>query len=164
MRAFLNWKGHSIIAVPARVYLGMVFIMASLYKIAQPGEFALSIATYNILPLELVNIMAICLPYIEIIAGALMVAGVKSRASAWLIVGMMIMFMTALVIALYNGLDMSCGCFASSSIEEGDEISVKTIWRDTGWLLLGVYVLLFDNRPIGLTMVFKKLLARNGES
>ncbi|MBN2802730.1 MAG: DoxX family membrane protein [Deltaproteobacteria bacterium] len=158
MNSVFNWPGHGIIALGARLYLGVVFIMASIHKILDPGSFAVDVATYEILPQQLINLMAICLPYVEIIAGILLVLGVKSRAGAWLVAGMMIMFMVALAIALYNGLDMSCGCFASSTITEGDEISSKTILRDSGWLFLAVYVLVFDLKPIGLVTVFQNFI------
>lgn len=160
---FLYWKGHGCITLAARLYLGWVFIFASLHKIAQPGAFAMDVATYNILPLALVNVMAICLPWIEIVAGLLLVVGVKSRAAAWLVVGMMIMFMGALLIALYNGLDMSCGCFASSTIDAGDEISYKTVLRDSTWLFLGLYVLVFDHQPLGITAAMKRFRSATKE-
>jgi putative oxidoreductase len=150
MNAVLNWKGHQWLAIPMRLYLGGVFIMASLHKIAHPRAFALDVATYNVLHLSLINLMAICLPWIEIVCGALMIIGYKSRATAWLISGMMVMFMIALMIALSNGLDMSCGCFASSSMGEEDAISSATILRDSAWLALGLYILIFDRRPVGL--------------
>jgi uncharacterized membrane protein YphA (DoxX/SURF4 family) len=136
------------LALPIRVYLGMVFILASLYKIAEPAEFALSIATYGILPLELINLMAICLPWIEVIVGFTLIVGFWTRASALVIAGMMIMFMVALVIALAKGLSLSCGCFASA--EAGDEISYLTLIRDTVWLLAAGYVLVFDDGSLGL--------------
>lgn len=156
MNTLFHWSGHRYIALLARLYLGSVFIFASIHKIAYPDAFAMDVATYNILPLSLINIMAICLPWIEIIAGFCMVAGVKSKGAAWLIIGMMVMFIVALLIALHNGLDMSCGCFASSSIQEGDEISHMTILRDAGWLFLGVYILGFDNQPLGISSFFKR--------
>ncbi|MBN2715614.1 MAG: DoxX family membrane protein [Deltaproteobacteria bacterium] len=157
MSRFLDWSGHRWIALPIRFYLGGVFILASLHKIAHPDAFALDVATYNILPLFLINIMAICLPWLEVVCGALMIAGVKSRASAWLISGMMVMFLVALFVALSNGLDMSCGCFASSSMASEDTISKMTALRDLGWLVLGVYVLIFDHRPVGLeSLIYKR--------
>ena len=55
------------LSVPARLYLGGVFVGASLYKIALPYEFALSIATYQILPLEVINPFALTLPWIELV-------------------------------------------------------------------------------------------------
>ena len=150
MNALLNWRGHQWLSIPIRLYLGGVFIWASLHKIAHPDAFALDVATYNILPLYLINLMAICLPWLEIVCGAMMCLGFKTRAAAWLISGMMAMFLVALLIALANGLDMSCGCFASSSMSRDDAISKMTIVRDTTWLLLGLYILIFDRRSLGL--------------
>jgi len=63
---------------------------------------------------------------------------------------MMIAFMIALASALLQGLDMSCGCFASSAVAEEDPISWMTMARDGVWLLLAAYVLFLDRRPLGL--------------
>jgi putative oxidoreductase len=155
MNTLLNWRGHQWIGIVARVYLGGVFVLASLHKIAHPADFALDVATYDILPLFLVNFMAITLPWLELVSGMLMIAGYKSRASAWLIMGMMTMFLVALAIALSNGLDMSCGCFASSSVDQSDAISKVTVLRDLSWLLLSLYILWFDSRPIGVETIIR---------
>ncbi len=148
MSALLEWRGHAWLALPMRLYLGVVFVLACLHKIAHPGLFALDIATYDLLPLALINPMAIVLPYLELAAGAMLIVGLRTRAAALLISGMMLMFTIALSIALAKGLDMSCGCFASQSAE--DAISGLTLLRDLAWLALGLYVFLFDRRPLGL--------------
>jgi len=69
---------------------------------------------------------------------------------------MMVMFIAALAVALAQGLDMSCGCFASQGAQSEDPISTATVLRDVSWLLLSLYVLLFDTRPLGID----RLLAR----
>jgi putative oxidoreductase len=138
----------TVLALPLRVYLGLVFILASLYKIAEPAEFALSIATYEILPLGLVNLMALLLPWIELLIGVTLILGFWTRASALVIAGMMILFIAALAIALSKDLQMSCGCFASS--ETGDEISALTMLRDSAWLVASGYVLWVDDGRFGL--------------
>jgi uncharacterized membrane protein YphA (DoxX/SURF4 family) len=145
----LRWRGHAWLAVPARWYLGYVFLTACWHKILHPGSFALDIATYDILPLSLVNAMAIVLPYVEIVAAVCLLAGVRVRPAALLVCGMMVVFTVAIWIALEKGLDMSCGCFASQGAEE-DPISWKTVLRDLGWLALGIYVLLFDRCRLGI--------------
>ncbi len=131
------------LAVPARWYLGVLFVGAAWHKIAFPQAFAVDVATYDILPLGLVNLMAITLPWIEIVVGVMLLAGVRTRAAALLVTGMMLVFVGALVIALSRGLDMSCGCFASQSAGE-DPISLLTVFRDLAWLALGALVLLGD--------------------
>lgn len=149
MRRLLDWPGHSVLALPARVYLAAIFLLACLHKIAHPGAFALDIATYQILPLGLINLQAIVLPWVELVAGLLLLLGWRTRAAALLINGMMVMFIAAISIALAKGLDMSCGCFASQGAVE-DPISWRTIARDLGWLALGLYVQVFDRAPLGL--------------
>jgi putative oxidoreductase len=154
MSRLLNWPGHGWLAVPARWYLGFVFLLACQHKIAHPGAFALDVATYGILPLSLVNLMAVTLPWLELSAGIMLAVGLRARAAALMVFGMMVMFTVALAIALAQGLDMACGCFASEAAEEA--ISGNTVLRDLGWLSLSVYVVLFDRSPIG----FDRILAR----
>jgi putative oxidoreductase len=149
MNRFLHWQGHAYLALPARFYLAYVFLYACYHKILDPGSFAVDVATYQILPLSLINFMAIILPWIELVAGALLLVAFRTRAAALLIVGMMVMFTIAIVIALDKGLDMSCGCFASQGAVE-DPISWRTIMRDSLWLFLALYVTFFDRNPIGV--------------
>ncbi len=137
------------LAVPARWYLGVLFVGACLHKIADPGAFAVDVATYDIVPLALVNVTAIALPWVELAAGALLLAGWRVRAGALLVTAMMAVFLAALVIALARGLDMSCGCFASQGAAE-DPISALTVVRDLAWLALAVFVLVCDRALAGL--------------
>ncbi len=155
MKPFVQWKGHSLLALIARLYLAGIFLFACIHKIANPADFAMDIATYDILPLVFVNPMAICLPWVELGAGILLLAGYKSRGAAMAIGGMMLMFLLAIIIALVKGLDMSCGCFASQAMES-DPIGAWTVVRDTSWLLLALYVIVFDRHPIGLDRWLEK--------
>lgn len=148
MSKLLQWPGHSWIAAPIRAYLGYVFLAACWHKILQPAGFALDVATYQFLPLPLINLFAITLPWVELAAGAMILIGLRTRAAALLIAGMMVAFIISLSWALHLGLEMSCGCFASSG--EADPISSMTVLRDLAWLALALYVLVFDRRPLGV--------------
>lgn len=136
------------LAVPARWYLGLLFVGACLHKIADPRSFAIDIATYDILPLVLVNLTAITLPWLELAAGSMLLAGWRVRTSSALVAGMMVVFLAALVVALARGLDMSCGCFASQGADD-DPISRLTIARDLWWLGLALFVFVFDRGLAG---------------
>jgi len=159
MRRFLDWRGHALLGLAARLYLGVLFVTASWHKLVLPGSFAIDIATYQIVPLALVNLMAIVLPWVEIATGLMLIVGFRTRAAALLIAGMMVMFTVAIVIALGKGLDMSCGCFASQGANE-DPISWRTIVRDLGWLGLALYVLILDRRPLGVDRWWPRPAAR----
>jgi uncharacterized membrane protein YphA (DoxX/SURF4 family) len=142
------------LAGPVRIYLGVVFITAAWYKIADPAAFGLSIATYGILPDSLVNPLAVTLPWVEVVTGATLILGFWTRASALCICGMMIMFLVALGVALHQGLQMSCGCFASA--EAGDEISNMTLVRDGLWLAGALWVLSVDDGRFGLDGLLRR--------
>jgi putative oxidoreductase len=156
MSRVFSWSGHGWLALPMRWYLGYVFIAACLHKIAHPGAFAVDVATYDILPLSLTNLMAIILPWMELFAGVMLIIGLRARAAALMVLGMMLMFIAALALALHAGLDMSCGCFASQAATGEDAISYKTVLRDLGWLVLSVYVVLFERSPVGVDRVLEK--------
>ncbi len=145
----LGWKGHAWLGLTARLYLGGLFVWACLHKIRDPHSFAVDIATYQILPLGLVNVLAIVLPWVELAAGLMLILGFRVRAGTLLVSAMMVMFTAAISIALARGLELSCGCFASQGAAE-DPISFRTVLRDSSWLLLCAYILVFDRRPVGL--------------
>jgi len=152
----LEWRGHAWLALAARGYLGVVFLIACWHKILEPGAFALDVATYEILPLSLINLVAVVLPWVELVAGLMLLLGVRVRAGALLVAGMMLVFLMAISIALSRGQEMSCGCFASQGAVE-DPISWRTVVRDLAWFLLAAYVAVFDHRPLGL----ERLLGRH---
>lgn len=137
------------LAVPARWYLGGLFVSACVHKIAEPASFALDVATYDILPLGLVNLTAITLPWVELAAGVMLLVGARVRPAAVLVTAMMAVFLGALLVALARGLDMSCGCFASQGAAE-DPISWLTVLRDSLWLGLSVFVLACDRGLAGV--------------
>lgn len=155
MSRLTEWKGHAWIGLLVRLYLGGVFLLACFHKISQPGMFAVDVATYQFLPLALVNLFAIVLPWTELFAGLCLVTGLRARAAALLVGLMMASFIIALGWAMHLNLQMSCGCFASQGAAE-DPISWRTVVRDSIWLLMAAYVLLLDRNPIGID----RLLAR----
>ena len=138
----------NLISLVLRVYLGGVFVMAAFYKIIDPRTFALSVATYDFLPLWAINLFALALPMVELIAGLTLILGLWTRASAFVIGAMMVMFLIALGWALQQGIHMSCGCFASAEAE--DAIGYHTVVRDLIWLAMGCYIFLLDDGRFGL--------------
>lgn len=152
---FVDWPGHAWLALAARLYLGVVFLLACIHKIAYPATFALDVATYDFLPLVLVNLFALVLPFVELVASAMLIVGFRARAGALLVALMMAAFMIALGVALSRGLDMSCGCFASQGAES-DPISWLTVLRDVAWLALSVLVACCDRGLLGLDGIWKR--------
>ena len=110
-----------------RLGVGGVFVVAGALKIWDPTAFAGDIANYRLLPHELINLLAITLPWIEVAAGLLLVLGIWKRASAVLITLMMIVFLVAIGQALARGLDIRCGCFGTV---EARKVGVLAMGQD----------------------------------
>ena len=80
-------------------------------------------------------------PWLELVSGLFLLAGVRVRAACVLICGMLVMFILAIVWALILDTPIGCGCFQSV----GDAISWWTVLRDVVWLGLGIHVYRFDS-------------------
>ncbi len=156
MRRLLDWRGHAWFGLGARLYVGAVFLLACYHKILDPAVFAVDVATYQFLPLSTINFFALTVPWMELVVGVMLVVGLRVRPAALIVAGLMASFMIALGWALHLGLDMSCGCFASQAATEEDAISWHTLIRDSVWLLLALYILVFDRRPLGVERLAKQ--------
>ena len=118
------FKGPVVIL--CRIVLGGVFIYASIDKIMHPEEFAKAIGNYHVLPFGLENLLALTLPWLELIAGVALIAGVMVDGAAIMVIIMNIVFIFAISQALARGISIECGCFSVTS-EGGDNIGLQTI-------------------------------------
>lgn len=98
-----------------RLVLGVLFVFAGVEKISQPEEFAKAITNYHILPSFSINILALVLPWVELLTGLALLTGVYIKGAALLQVAMLGLFFIAISLALARGLDISCGCFGTAS-------------------------------------------------
>ena len=103
------------------------FVVASLDKIANPGDFAQSIYRYRLLPLALLHPFALALPWLELVAGLAVLWPPWRRGAALLVALMSLMFVGALSLALLRELDINCGCFNASG---GHGVDLGLIGRD----------------------------------
>ena len=139
-----------------RLLLGLLFIYASLDKIADPPAFARIVYQWQTLGPVPSNLVAVTLPWIELLAGLLLVVGAWKREAAAVVAVMLIVFIAAAVWVLARGIDVdNCGCTSVAAA------STAPAWppdwmRGVGWylitrnlvLLAGALLLLFeDPRP-----------------
>ncbi len=134
-----------------RLILGVTFIWASLDKIANPGGFALSIYNYRMLPHETINFSAIVMPWLELVTGILIIAGIFMRGSAFWIGLMLLVFIIALSSALARGLDIDCGCF---SVDGGHGVDTGLLIRDILMFFGALVVIFFGTSALTLRVAF----------
>jgi len=147
MKTIEKILSNKYVVFAARLILGVVFIYASLEKIQNPGGFAQAIYNYRMLPESLINIMAIVLPWMELVAGILIIIGVFVRGSALLIGVMLVVFIIALSSALIQGLDISCGCF---TLEGGRTVAATTLIEDILLMICVGIALFYGGRSFSL--------------
>lgn len=127
---------NKYIALAARIILGAVFMYASFDKMANPEAFANIIDNYHLLPYQLVNGLAIFLPWLEFITGLFLITGKWIKASLTIYNVLLVVFIIALAQALIRGLDISCGCF-SVNPSSTSEVWLRVI-EDIGLLFVGI--------------------------
>lgn len=137
------------IELAARWILGLTFIYASYHKILAPADFAKIIYGYDLFPGGIINLIAIVLPFIELVAGLVLFIGIYPRSAVLIINGMLVMYIVVLTINLVRGHEFNCGCFSAQ--EAGYFSSAKpTLARDIVYLILGSYIFLFNGVRKGI--------------
>jgi uncharacterized membrane protein YphA (DoxX/SURF4 family) len=96
-----------------RLLLGGLFVAAGALKALDPSSFANDVARYGLVPDALINVFALALPWIELLAGGLLVVGAWTRAGALVIAALNAAFLVAVSVALARGLEV-CGCFGAA--------------------------------------------------
>lgn len=129
-----------VIALICRLALGIIFFYAGLEKIIAPREFAIAVYNYRLLPDGAINLLAVILPWLEVLLATGLIAGYYVRGSALLSALLCLTFATALTISLLRGLDISCGCFGGAT----GSINWLYLVRDTSLLAMSVFALFVD--------------------
>jgi len=139
-------NGLSIIVLLARLLIGGILIYACLDKIINPGEFAIAIGNYHIIPLGLENSMAIILPWLELIVGICLIFGVFIDGAAIIVIIMMGIFIIAIAYAILSGYNIECGC----GLKPGELVGLQKIIEDLNYLILSVVILKRSKRQFEL--------------
>ena len=121
-----------------RICLAVLFIYAGYLKMKTPGVFAQNIACYLQVPSIYINQIAFILPPLEILAGIALLIPYFRHAGAFLILCMLCMFIGATGMALWQGLEIDCGCGLASKPLEWSKLAKNSIYA-LGCIALLVY-------------------------
>ena len=94
-----------------RIVLGLVFIAAGLSKIVDPVGFSKTIIAYRVVPDMLAPYGAVIVPSLEIVVGALLACGFKTKSASFVSLLLMALFSLCIILNLYRGRTFNCGCF-----------------------------------------------------
>ena len=135
---FASW-----LSLIGRLGAGQVFIFAGLIKIADPAEVARSIQAFGVVENDsLISLAAYVMPWTEILAGLLLVAGLFTRAAATVILLMLAGFVALILNAINQGKELSCGCFGKIELFCDGPLGWCNVYQDAVFAALALMPLI----------------------
>ncbi|MBP7950827.1 MAG: hypothetical protein KA004_14340 [Verrucomicrobiales bacterium] len=140
-----------VAATAGALYFGGLFIYAGFAKIWDQGplQFTDDIRSFHLLEDPWVAIVALFLPWVEILCGGAVVLGPLRKGGLAILTASLVVFLIGIAIAWHRGIDLNCGCFGKT---ESHSTNAELFWRDIGLLALGSVLLLLPRRvsPYGI--------------
>ncbi len=124
-------------------FFGGVFVYAGILKVVDPMSFLDDVRSFDMLDDPYAAWLAMGLPWLEILAGLAVMSGFLRSGGLMILNGSLLLFLGAISIAWWRGIDIRCGCFghqdATSSYRD-------LILRDLLLLAAGI-VLVWHGKP-----------------
>jgi len=131
---------HPWLTIRVQLALGAIFVIAAIPKIADPPSFAHMIYNYRLVPASLINLSALVMPWVELLAGLALILGVWKAAARNLIGILLTIFIIAISINLVRDNAIDCGCFNVADRGKTHEQRIfdmkGDVARDLGMLLM----------------------------
>lgn len=143
-KAFGIWEFLSLFF---RILIGLMFIYASYSKILNPYSFYRATLEYDLLPIVVVPLFSIILPWVEMAAGLFLAFGAFYRSSNLILFVLLLVFEFGIIINLFRGSDMDCGCgLPLDLLGVSEKLTWMTVLRDSVFIFMSAY-LVFLSKP-----------------
>ena len=109
--------------------MGVLFIYASYDKIIDPISFSNTITQYHISPIQLNNLAALIIPWLELVIGVCLLFGVFLEGSSSITILLLFWFIFILWQAVARGISLDCGCFNLGETSESIKLRAEMINR-----------------------------------
>ena len=96
-----------------------------------------------------INFLAIAFPWIELVAGILLIFGIAVKENSAILSALLFVFIVAIIISIARGLNIDCGCFGTV---EGSKVGLIKILENVGLLIIGLILMKFDSKFLSLSM------------
>jgi uncharacterized membrane protein YphA (DoxX/SURF4 family) len=137
-----------------RLVLAAMFLYACHDKLLAPAAFAKIVYQWQVGGPVFSNFVAVVLPWVELIAGLLLLVGAWTREAGLVVAGLLLSFNLAALSVLARGIDVeNCGC---TSVKASD--TEKSPFRGVGWFLIARNtVLLFAALAVAFPRPYERL-------
>jgi uncharacterized membrane protein YphA (DoxX/SURF4 family) len=125
-----------ILATTGRILVGLVMLVAGIAKLkAGPQQFSRAILDYNLVSPSIAMLLGKWLPWLEVITGICLVAGIFTNFAAMVAFALLLVFSFAMTISLYHGRKHNCGCLG---LAKAKQVRWQLVYRNLA--LMGVIV------------------------
>ncbi|MEI6221360.1 MAG: MauE/DoxX family redox-associated membrane protein [bacterium] len=145
---FAFFKHRHTITV-LQLMIGGLFVLSGTLKLTE-NKAALYEVVYQfkLVPEPLIMPFITILPFFELFGGVLTVLNVKPSIGLTVLLGLLVMFMGAITIDLFRGIDLlECGCFGSLRIF--GESSREVLFRDSILVTVNLWLLYVHGKSEG---------------
>lgn len=150
-----------VIGLLVRLGLATVWLVSGGLKVGDLNQTYISVQAYDVLPPGAVSVVAAALPFLELVLGVLLLAGLGTRLVAIVSAVVLIAFIAGVAQSWARGLTIDCGCFGGGGqVEAGQTRYPQEIARDIGFLLLAAWLIV---RPRSLASLDGWLTVRGPE-
>ena len=134
---------RDIVGTVARLGLAAVFLVSGVLKAIDPDATYVAVRAYDLLPKLGVALVAGVLPWLEIVIGLLLLAGIATRAVAVVSAALLLVFIAGVTQAWARGLSIDCGCFGGGgAVDPGQTTYGLELLRDAGFLLMAGWLVM----------------------
>ena len=133
------------VALVLRLALGGWFVWSGCQKVFKTGlsEFTRAVANYKLVYEPLDAVVAYTIPWVEIIAGGLLVIGLWKRGALWVLAGLVGVFAIGVGHAWRLNLNISCGCTGNP---DGTPMNYSLKFLEFGGYWLAIFFIWFLGR------------------
>lgn len=146
-----------------RIVLGGMFVWMGLNKVADPHAFLKGIHLYDMFPESppiFLNVTAMVLPWLEIVAGVALIVGVYVRGAASMILVMLLVFTPAVFIRALAMQSETGQSFFEIAFDCGCGSGVEIIWekllKNTGYVVLALVAFASRSRRFCAALWFER--------
>jgi uncharacterized membrane protein YphA (DoxX/SURF4 family) len=132
----MRWTSHPAVVRACQIVIGILFAWAALAKLGQLEAFATQVHNFRLVPVALENLVALTLPWIELLAALALILNVRARSGAVVVTALLAVFTVGVLQAMIRGLDFECGCFGTS---DGTRVGMFKILQNLGMFVVAVF-------------------------
>lgn len=129
-----------LLSAAARFFLAIMWIFAGWIKIDAHMEMTQNIMAYQIFTPDWSDYLARLIGPLELAGGLFLLLGIKLRASGWVSIVVLVLFIIGMLSAWSRGLVIDCGCFSPQPSDEGTNL-IATVLRDVVYIAITLFMI-----------------------